>query len=110
MIIPVEEVAYAAWRRPTQNAQPAGHPEAGSKSVNTNLAERRPSFAMAKTEMTMAITPAKVQKMANVYNHQHREMRGMWIIRTSKYGKYLFPNAETRLQMSVIATNVRKIW
>lgn len=27
IIIPVDEVAYAAWRSPTQNDQPAGHPE-----------------------------------------------------------------------------------
>ena len=46
---------------------PGTHPELeGSNSVKTYSALRRPFFARARTHTIMAITPAKVQKMANV--------------------------------------------
>jgi hypothetical protein len=46
---------------------PGTHPELeGSNSVKTYAASWRPFFAMARMQMTMAITPAKVQKMAKV--------------------------------------------
>jgi hypothetical protein len=35
MTIPVEDVAYAACKRPTQNDQPGVHPDRGSKEVKT---------------------------------------------------------------------------
>ena len=66
MIMPVEDVAYAACKRPTQKAHPGVQPDNGSKSVKTNLADRLPSLAKARTQTTMAMTPAKVQKIAKV--------------------------------------------
>lgn len=66
IIIPVEDVAYAAWRSPTQKAHPGGQPELGSKSVKTYAADCLPFLAMARTQTTMAMTPAKVQKIAKV--------------------------------------------
>ena len=66
IIMPVEEVAYAACKRPTQKAHPGVQPDKGSNSVKTNFADRLPSLASARTQTIMAITPAKVQKMANV--------------------------------------------
>lgn len=67
IIIPVEEVAYAACNRPTMKDQPSGHPELFSKWVNTHSALWRPSAAMARTQTMMAMTAAKVQKIAAVY-------------------------------------------
>jgi hypothetical protein len=68
--MPVDEVAYAAWRSPTQKAQPSVQPELFSKWVNTQLASRLPSLAMTRTVIIIAITPAKVQKMAAVFTSQ----------------------------------------
>lgn len=65
--IPVEEVAYAACSRPTQNAQPEGQPDLGSKCPKIYPAELRPLRAMAKTQTTIATRPANVQKIAKVY-------------------------------------------
>jgi hypothetical protein len=46
---------------------PGIHPELlGSNSVKTYSALWRPFFAMARMHTIMAITPAKVQKMAKV--------------------------------------------
>lgn len=66
MIIPVDDVAYAACRSPTQKDHPAGHPEDGSKEVNTNSAEFRPPFASTRVTTTMVMTPPNVQKIAKV--------------------------------------------
>ncbi len=66
MIIPVDEVAYAACNSPTMNDQPSGQPELASKWPNTQAASRRPSLATARMVMASAIMPANVQNIANV--------------------------------------------
>lgn len=67
MTIPVEDVAYAACSRPTQNAHPEGQPDLGSKWPKMYPGELRPLWAMAKMQTTMATRPANVQKTAKVY-------------------------------------------
>lgn len=94
MIMPVEEVAYAACRRPTQKDQPGTQPERGSKVVKTYSAEWRPFFAMARMHTMMEMRPANVQKMAAVSSH----------------GSHLSPRAETALHSSVMARKMRKTW
>jgi hypothetical protein len=64
--IPVEEVAYAAWSKPTQKAQPSGQPDCGSKCPKTYAPLFLPSFAMTKIQITIAKRPTSVQKIAKV--------------------------------------------
>lgn len=77
MIIPVEDVAYAACSKPTQKLHPSGQPEDGSKLVKTYSASCRPFFATTRTVTMIAITPTKVQPIANVWVMSARsEFRG----------------------------------
>lgn len=66
MTIPVDEVAYAACNSPTQKDQPTGQPDWGSKLVKTYSPLCLPFLAITNVQMTMAKTPAKVQKIAKV--------------------------------------------
>lgn len=59
MIIPVDEVEYAAVRRPTQNAQPGVQPDKGWKSVKIYSAECLPFLATA-TIVTRTDTPPEM--------------------------------------------------
>lgn len=64
--MPVEEVAYAACNSPTQNAQPAGQFDKGSKSPKTYSAVCLPFLAKASVQVTMTASPANVQNIAKV--------------------------------------------
>lgn len=64
IIMPVEDVAYAACKRPTQKDQPSGQPVLFSKCVNTQSALLRPSCATMSAVRTTADMPAKVQMNA----------------------------------------------
>lgn len=67
MTIPVDEVAYAACKSPTQKDQPTGQPDCGSNAVNTYSPPCLPSLAIANTQTMTTKIPTKVQKIANVY-------------------------------------------
>ena len=94
MTIPVAEVAYAAWRRPTQKDHPSGHPELFSNLVKTQAGSRRPFFATTRITVTRAITPVIVQKMAAV----------------SSRGSHLLPREETALQRRVMPMKRRMVF
>lgn len=61
------DVAYAAWRRPIKKDQPEGQPDEAVKLPKAYEALCLPFFATARTVMSIAKTPAKVQKIAKVY-------------------------------------------
>lgn len=66
IIMPVDEVAYPPCSSPTQNDHPSGQPDWVSKCPKTYSPEWRPPLASTRTATMMAMTPAKVQKMAAV--------------------------------------------